>query len=183
MRSTLYPAVHATRWPLSTVNTSQILVPLAGISRAIRTNPLLSRLQRPLEDRAEARHPHSPLAGDLLDKEAFPRDCCIIPSVSTLPPEDQPEHVQSAFPKPCDLAVRLTPGVDARNACFPTFHGVCPSSWIGTISPHISGARRTSPGPVKSDSVIYARAHRPSALAQTTHPVRAVRTNDSRRFR
>ena len=71
------------------------------------------------------------------------------------------------------MVVRETPKVQARNASLPILHGVepvqknkkvtprndirrfIPSRVIGTISPQISGASMTSPGPVNMDSDIY----------------------------
>lgn len=73
----------------------------------------------------------------------------------TLPIRADLEDVHKALPKPWLLVERTTPVVHARNASLPTDHPVWPSRRIGTMSPHVSGARRTSPGPVNVDSDIY----------------------------
>ena len=66
--------------------------------------------------------------------------------------EQRGVHVQRALPKLWALCARVTPCVQQRKACLLKFQVVLPSSWMGTISPHVSGAMRISPGPVKVDS-------------------------------
>lgn len=61
-------------------------------------------------------------------------------------------YSQSALPKLCALCARVTPCVHARKECLLKFHVVVPSRRMGTTSPQVSGARRTSPGPVMYDS-------------------------------
>ena len=72
------------------------------------------------------------------------------------------KDLHNAFPRPWLFVERVIPIVHAKNASLPTRQFCDPSRWIGTISPQISGASRTSPGPVKIDSDIYTRRERES---------------------
>lgn len=74
MRSTLYCAVHATRWPLSTARIFQSRCTLSGSSHE-RTDPLLAGLKRARGDCAEALHPHHARAVDLIHKQTLSGNC------------------------------------------------------------------------------------------------------------
>ncbi len=73
MRSTLYCAVHATRWPLSTAIPNQLPLRCAEDWDAL-TYPLFAGLQRARRDRAQTLHPHNPRAIDVIHEQALSGD-------------------------------------------------------------------------------------------------------------